>query len=157
MTKPSHLQLQILESLQSMLLAANTDAGTRVRVEGLNNLSTSALPAIEIEVSDEEIERRTMGAGGRATLQRDLIVEVGCLVKGGGDYLKRASELMAQVEEALFPDGPTELDCLLDGRPRLRGTRPQHDDRGAEPVYRIRIGWIFRYFTAEGRPRALGT
>lgn len=154
MSKPNHLQLQILESLRSVLLAANTDAGTRVRVEGLNNVSASALPAIEIEVSDEETERRTMGSGGRATLQRDLIVEVGCLVKGGGDYLKRASDLMAQVEEALFPDGVNELDCLLDGRPRLKGTRPQHDDRGAEPVYRIRTGWVFRYFTTEGRPRA---
>lgn len=157
MTTPDHKQLQILKSLRDVLLAANTDAGARVRVEGLNNLSASALPAIEIEVSDEEIERKTMGSGGRATLQRDLIVEVGCVVKGGGDYLERASVLMAQVEEALFPDGLTELDCLLDGRPRLRGTRPQHDDRGADPIYRIRTGWVLRYFTAEGRPRALGS
>lgn len=157
MANPNHLQLQLLKAVQAVLLAANTDAGNRVRVEGLNNLPTSALPAIEIEVSDEEIDRRTFGSGGRATLQRDLIVEVGCLVKGAGDYLERASELLAQVEEALCSEGINALDCLLDDRPRLRGTRPQHDDRGAEPIYRIRSGWVLRYFTAEGLPRARAT
>lgn len=154
MSEHVHMQQQILEAVRATLDAADTNAGPRVRVEGLNRLPASALPAIEIEAGDEEVERRTLGKGGRPTLQRDLLIEIGCIVKGGGDHLARASELLAQVEEALCPDGLTELDSLLDGRPRLRGTRPQHDDTGAEPVYRIRSAWICRYFTAEGRPRA---
>lgn len=156
MAKPCHLQRQILDAVRAVLVAAGTDAGTRVRVEGLNSLPASALPAIEIEVGDEEVERRTLGKGGRPTLQRDLLIEIGCIVKGGGDHLARAAELLAQVEEALCPAAVTVLDGLIDGRPRLRGTRPQHDDMGAEPIYRIRSVWFFRYFTAEGSPRALG-
>lgn len=157
MAKPSHLQRQILEAVRSILAAAATDAGQRVRVEGLNSLPASALPAIEIEAGDEEVERQTLGKAGRATLRRELLIEIGCIVKGGGDHLARASELLAQVEEALCPSYPTELDVLLDGRPRLRGTRPQHDDAGAEPIYRIRSAWVCRYFCPEGAPRALAT
>lgn len=155
MAKPQHLQWQILDAVRTTLAAADTAAGARVRVEGLNHLPLSALPAIEIEVGDEEVERKTFGRDGRPTLQRDLLIEIGCIVKGGGDHLGRASELLAQVEEALCAEGPTVLDVLLDTRPRLRGTRAQHDDAGAEPIYRISSAWSCRYFTAEGRPRAL--
>lgn len=154
MAKSDHQQLQILKTLASVLVAAATDAGNRVRVEGINGLPSSALPAIEIEVGEEEVARLSYGRDGRPTLQRDLVVEVGLLVKGADGYLERASEMLAQVEEALGAEGLIALDCLLDGRPRLRGCRPQLEDRGAELVYRIRSLWVLRYFTSEGLPRA---
>lgn len=155
MTKADHRQLQILKAAAGVLVAAATDAGSRVRIEGLNHLPLSALPAIEIEVGEEEVARLTYGQGGKSTQQRDLVVEIGLLVKGSEGYLDRASELLAQVEEAFGTQELIALDCLLDGRPLLRGTRPQRDDRGGDPVYRIRSLWVLRYFTSEGLPRNL--
>jgi hypothetical protein len=148
-----HMQQQIVQALQITLRLAGTDAQDRVRVDGLDLLPVSDCPALELTVGDESVEPISHGRAGAATQQRDLKIEVACLVSGSRDYRPRAAELLAQVEEALASRRPTVLDGLLARRPRLLGTRPQPDGQGAEAVYAIRSMWAFRYFTAEGAPR----
>lgn len=148
-----HMQQQIVRALQLTLRLAGTDAQDRVRVDGLDLLPVGDCPALELTVGDETVTSITNGRAGAATLQRDLQIEVACLVSGGRDYRARAAELLAQVEEALASTQPTVLDGLLARHPRLLGTRPQLDGQGAEAVYAIRGMWACRYFTAEGAPR----
>lgn len=148
-----HMQQQIVQALQTTLKLAGTAAQGRVRVDGLDLLPVDNCPALELTVGDESVAPITNGKAGAATQQRELQIEVACLVAGSRDYRARAAELLAQVEEALGSRQPTVLDGLLARRPRLLGTRPQPDGQGAQAVYAIRSMWMFRYFTAEGAPR----
>lgn len=148
-----HMQQQILGALQLVLKLAATDAKDQVRVDGFDLLAVSKCPALELTVGDEAVTPATHGRAGAATQQRDLKIEIACLVSGTRDYRPRAAELLAQVEEALAGPRPTVLDGLLARRPRLLGSRPQQEGQGAEAVYAIRSMWSFRYFTTEGAPR----
>lgn len=148
-----HMQQQIVLALQTTLKLAGTAAQGRVRVDGLDLLPVDNCPALELTVGDESVAPITNGKAGAATQQRELQIEVACLVAGSRDYRARAAELLAQVEEALGGRQPTVLDGLLARRPRLLGTRAMPDGLGAQAVYVIRSMWMFRYFAAEGAPR----
>ena len=148
-----HMQQQIVLAAQVVLTLANTDAGADVFVDRLDLLDLTNLPSLNLKVGDEQVSYLTQGRDGRATLQRDLQLEVTAVVGGGSRYRERATELMAQAEEVLAGSRPTPLTGLLHGRPRLLASRSQVEGQGAQPVYVIRSMWQFRYFTAEGAPR----
>lgn len=149
-----HMQDQILAAVRGVLMQAGTIAGEQVRIEGVDLLAAAKTPALEIEAGEETVELLGNGRNGRRTQQRDFRVEVHCLVASNGDYRNQASELLAQVEEALNGPSLTHVDVLVPERIRLLGSRPEHDGRGNQIVYRLRSVWLCRYITTEGAPRA---
>lgn len=149
-----HMQDQILAAVRNTLIQANTLAGDRVRVEGVDLLSPDKAPALEIEAGEETVALIGNGLAGRRTQQREFRIEVRGVVASNDDYRHQAGELLAQVEEALNGPATTQVDVLVPDRIRLLGSRPESDGRGAQIVYLMRSVWLCRYITTEGAPRA---
>ena len=149
---PKHMQDQILEAVRSTLVQAGTLAGDQVRIEGVDLLSASKTPAIEIEAGEETVELLANGRDGRRTQRRDFRVEVRCVIASNDDYRGQAAALLAQVERALNGSAPTQVDVLVPERMRLLASRPETDGRGNQVVYQLRSVWLCRYLTTEGAP-----
>ena len=80
------MQDQIIEVVRGVLVMARTNAGDQVRIEGVDLLSSSKAPALEIEAGEEVVDLVGNGRGGRRTQRRDIRVEVHCLVASDDDY-----------------------------------------------------------------------
>lgn len=145
------MQDQILNAFKAALVAAATDAGNRVRIEGVDALSAQQVPAIEIEAGDEEVAVVSQSRAGR-TLQRELRVEVRAIVAttAGADYRAQCSRLHQQIEQALHSPQPQALDAVVPERLRLLGIRSGKDGDGARVVYAMRSMWQVRYVVKEG-------
>lgn len=149
-----HMQDQILDAIRNTLVQAGTLAGDQVRIEGVDLLPSSKMPALEIEAGEEAIELIGNGRAGQRTQRRDFRIEVRCVVASNSDYRVLAGELLAQVERALHGPKVTQLDVLVPERIRLLASRPESDSRGTQIVYQLRSVWLCRYLTTEGAPSA---
>lgn len=149
----AHMQDQILDAIKTVLIAANTAAGARVRVEGVDPVAADDCPAIDIEAAGETVE--SVGLS-RRTQRRDFDVEIRLSVTQKSDYRSKAGELLAQIESALRPasGAPTFVDVLVPDGIRMSASQPDRDGGGARPVYAIRTMWRCRYFVKEGAPFA---
>lgn len=147
-----HQQDVILQALRAALLAANTAAGDRVRIEGVDPVPADSMPMIEIEAGQEAVRALTVSYPARQ--ERDFDIEVRVLAAQNDDYRATAGRLLAQVEAALNPPGTGAgpVGVLPPGRLRLLGSTPDRDGNASRVVYTIRSLWRVKYFTTEGRP-----
>lgn len=85
-------------------LSGNTEAGTRVLDTEPHALDDADMPAVRVELGDEEIERSSMGAAAQAKLLRTCELSLRLLARGNSGADDQLERIIAEVETALFAD-----------------------------------------------------
>lgn len=106
-----HLQQQILDQIQAVLVAGATAAGSRVYVDRVDPLHNHDLPAILVDESPEGELVQPFTIGG--VYRRDLAVQINCVVTDGDGAAAQARELALAVEKLLQASQPLAALCTL--------------------------------------------
>lgn len=145
-----HLQQQILDEVKSILIAANTAAGSNVFLERVDELMESEFPAINVEGGDEDVTDESYGFP--AIQRREYRFSTSCAVSGD-NYGRDARNLQAQVEKALFAAVQP-----LNGKAQLLSLAgsdiPDKDGSGSTIFSAVRQHWLATYHTRAGTPDA---
>lgn len=113
-----HIVQQVLEHIQSVLIAANTTAGDRVYVDRVDPLDDQLdMPAILVSEVGESVKALTVSIP--STVARHVVVRIEPVVAHVTDYGKNVRQLCAEVEATLLA-APANLGGLADGRVWLR-------------------------------------
>lgn len=149
-----HVQQQILEAVQTALVAAATVASSRVYLDRVDELPQANLPAIDIlgpdDTGEEAIEHLTMHFP--PVQQRSYSFAISSITALTSGSAKAARNLAKQVEAALLAAAGTitvsgkaiEL-VLAEGAERKDGA-------GALPMFAVRQTWQAQYITTGGTP-----
>lgn len=149
-----HVQQQILEAVQTTLVAAATVASTRVYLDRVDELPQANLPAIDIlgpeDAGEEAIEYLTMHFP--PVQRRSYTFTINSITALATGSAKAARNLAKQVEAALYAAAGTitvsgkAIDLVLaEGAERKDGT-------GALPMFAVRQTWQAQYQTTAGTP-----
>lgn len=147
-----HMQDLILEHVKATAIAAATDAGGNVVIEGVDPVPANTAPALRISAGPETVEAKTLSYP--RTQQRTFDVVVDLLVAHKDDYRARAGRLLAQLEQALCA---TPAANTVNGRCpsglHLVANDPDRDGNAAQVFYTIRTLWRVVYVTKENAPQ----
>lgn len=149
-----HVQQQILEAVQTALVAAATAASTRVYLDRVDEIPQGNLPAIDIlgpdDTGEESIEYLTMHFP--PVQQRSYTFAISSIAALATGSAKAARNLAKQVEAALLAAvgtitvGGKAIDLVLaEGAERKDGA-------GALPMFAVRQTWQAQYQTTAGTP-----
>ena len=145
-----HLQQQILEYVQTTLLAASTVAGAHVYLDRVDELMQSDLPALHIEGGDEDATPDSVDFPTYYT--RTYGFTVSCIVGQATGAAKAARNLAKQVEAALLASLTT---FTANGKAQaltLSGSSESKDGGGSTSLFDVRQQWQARYMTLGGSP-----
>lgn len=145
----AHVQQQILEAVQSVLIGAATAAADRVYLDHLDPLALTQLPAILIEEapSGESVAPSTVSGVQR----RDLRVSITPVVAHATEYGARARDLGLQVEKALA-GALAQLQQLAKAGYAIETGRPILSGEGKEAKAARQQVWRFSYLVRPGTP-----
>ena len=145
----AHVQQQILDAIQAVLIAAATPAGGRVYIDHLDPLSVDQLPAILVEEapSGESVASSTVSGVQR----RDLRVSITPVVSHATEYGARARDLGLQIEKALHAAVP-QLTALAKAGYALETGRPLLSGEGKDAKAARQQIWRFSYLVRPGAP-----
>jgi hypothetical protein len=149
-----HVQQQILEAVQTVLVAAATAASSRVYLDRVDEIPQANLPAIDIlgpeDTGEESIEYLTMHFP--PVQQRSYSFTISSITALATGSAKAARNLAKQVEAALLAgtgtitvSGKTIELLLAEGAERKDGA-------GALPLFAVRQTWQAQYITTGGTP-----
>ncbi|MGJ7544630.1 hypothetical protein [Variovorax sp. LT1R16] len=143
----AHVQQQILDGVQTALIAAATAAGARVYLDRVDTLEEGDLPALLVQESPEgeSIDPKTVSG----LEQRTFSVLVAAVVAHGTDYAKEARALGLQVEQVL---GVSSFAVPKPGRARIVASRITLSGEGNQAMAAKEQTWRFTYFTRRGAP-----
>lgn len=149
-----HVQQQILEAVQTVLVAAATAASTRVYLDRVDEIPQANLPAIDIlgpdDIGEESIEYLTMHFP--PVQQRSYSFTISSVTALATGSAKAARNLAKEVEAALLAAvgtitvGGKSIDLVL-----AEGTE-RKDGAGALPMFAVRQTWQAQYITNGGTP-----
>lgn len=149
-----HVQQQILEAVQTVLVAAATAASSRVYLDRVDEIPQANLPAIDIlgpdDTGEESIEYLTMHFP--PVQQRSYSFTISSVTALATGSAKAARNLAKQVEAALLAGTGTitvsgkTIELLL-----AEGTE-RKDGAGALPMFAVRQTWQAQYITTGGTP-----
>lgn len=107
----AHLQQQILDLIKTTLVAGATAAGARVFVDRVNPLQASELPAILVDEAPdgEQVQPYTV----HGAYQRQLAVQINCVVANGTSAALQARSLGLDVEKLIQTSAPLAALCQL--------------------------------------------
>lgn len=152
-----HVQQQILEAVQTALVAAATAASTRVYLDRVNELPQANLPAIDIlgpnDAGEESIEHVTMG--WPPVQQRSYRFSIASVTQGASGSPAASRNLAKQVEQALMASlgaitlGTSAIDL------RLESSAEQKDGAASLPLFAVSQSWRASYHTLAGTPDAV--
>lgn len=98
----AHVRTQIRTALAAALVAANTDAGSRVFTSRLRKVEAADLPCLFLVTPEEPDTRRAFAnASAPSKLERDVVVVIEAVVKHADGAETAVDDLLAQVEAAL--------------------------------------------------------
>lgn len=149
MTAPAlHVQQQVLNALQTLLLAANTEAGTNVFVDRPDPLKPAQLPAILIAEGEEgeDVEPYTI----RTHEQRTLHVVIECAVKSCSTAPADARAFGLVVEKLVRPSSAMRALCKLGVR--ITNSRLAQNGEGDNVYASRRQSWEFTYLVLASTP-----
>lgn len=140
----THQRTVIRQAVVALLLAAGTDAGSRVF--DTPNDPRTAFPAIVVLDGAETQQATTLSFGSR-TIERTYSLEVRVEVQQLAGYAAQRDALLAQVEAAL-------ADALLPGVKSIVPTHyvPEEDHNGERPIVLGRQSFDVLYYTPQDRP-----
>jgi hypothetical protein len=145
-----HLQQQILESVQATLVAAGTDAGSRVQLDRFDETPEARLPIIHIDGGDEDVQTDSVGFPPIYARLYGFTVE--CITGQASGAPKAARNLAKQVEAALLAN-TTAFTC--GGKCEsltLTGSTESKDAAASVPLFEVKQTWVARYMTLAGTP-----
>lgn len=151
-----HAHQRILEAVQTVLVAASTDAASRVYLDRVDELPAANLPAIDIlgadDTGEDAIEYLTVHFPGEQRHTYSFgIRSVAALATGSA---KAARNLAGQVETALLTAANT---IAVGGKPiklLISDSSEVKDGAGALPVFVVRQSWQAQFQTTGGAPTA---
>lgn len=143
-----HVQQQVLDAVQALLLAANTAAGTDVFVDRMDPLKPAQLPAILIG-EGENGEDAQPGTIGRLE-QRTLDVVIDCAVKQHDTAAADARAFGLVVEKLVRPAASLRALCKLGIR--ITNSRLVLIGDGDEQYASRRQTWQFTYLVNPSAP-----
>lgn len=106
-----HLQQQILDQIQTTLVAGATSAESRVYVDRVDPLQPGDLPAILVDESPEGEQVQPFTVGG--VYRRDLAVQIHCVFAHGSAAAVQARDLALEVEKLLQTSQPLAALCTV--------------------------------------------
>lgn len=149
-----HVQQQILEAVQTVLVAAATAAGSRVYLDRVDEIPQANLPAIDIlgpeDAAEEAIEYLSMHFP--PVQRRSYTFAISSITALATGSAKAARNLAKQVEAALLAGVATitvsgkAIDLVL-----AEGIE-RKDGAGALPMFAVRQTWQAQYQTTAGTP-----
>ena len=144
----AHLQQQILDLIQSAIVAGATVAGARVFVDRVDPLQPHELPAVLVDEGGdgERVERYTVHGAD----QRDLSVVINCIVAHGSGAAAQARSLGLAVEKLLQASVPLAALCKLGIQ--LNASRQQISGDGDRLMAAREQSWTFSAIAASATP-----
>jgi len=143
----SHAQQQLLEAVEAVLKAADTDAGDRVFLDRLDVLEDRELPALLVAEAPEGEQLVPSTLSGAE--QRELSVLVVAVVAQAEGYAAQVREIGRQVEVALTA---RTFAVPKPGRARLDRSRMLLSGDGDKARAARELTWRLTYFTRRGAP-----
>lgn len=144
-----HAQQQVLNAIAASLVAAGTDAGSRVFVDRVDPLQPHELPAVLVDEAPDGENTSVEDLGPIYT--RSLSVRVVCVVAQGS--AAGARELGLQVEKAMATGAA--LAAVAKGGVVLQNSRPQTDAQADRLLALREQEWQITYFTDAATPDVL--
>ena len=147
----AHMQQQILEAMQAVIIAANTAAGSDVEIDRTEPWPAERVPAVEITTEDSAELVEPLTAHHPHLQQRTFEFEIRCTASGRTAPAESRA-LGAEVETALIASAS---DVTLGGLTRtllLTGVSSLKDGSGEVPVAEQRQKWRAIYVTQSGAP-----
>ena len=149
-----HVQQQILEAVQTALVAAATAASSRVYLDRVDELPQASLPVIDImgpdDSGEESVEYVTLHFP--AVQQRAYSFAINSVTALATGSAKAARNLALQVEAALMAAvgtitvGGKVIDLLL------ASSAERKDGAAALPMFAVTQTWQAQYTTTAGTP-----
>ena len=148
----AHMQQQIAAALQALIVAASTDAGSRVFIDLPDELSTDDVPAVVITLGDESIAEQSFD--GHTPLQlRELALDITAVTRGSS-AAAQGRNIGGQIEAAVWSSAANaHLSGLVESL-SLTGVRPNITGHAATIVHELRQTWRCTYTTVAGTPDA---
>lgn len=142
----AHAQQQFLDTLQALLAAGGTVAGSHVLVDPVDPLQPSDLPAIVLQEQGETIEPFTI-----STVEvRELSVQLHCVIAHSSTAAASARAFGMAVEKLIASS--TALATLATQGVRLRSSRPTLDG-DTDRLLAARVhSWTFSYLVRSEAP-----
>lgn len=148
----AHIQQQILDALQTALVAAGTAAATRVYVERVDPLPQAQLPALLLEEAEGGETIGDLLLDG--TQERTYAITIACAVQAASNYGAQARALGLQVEQLLGSEdvAMAPLIALCSGGIRLASVRMATTGEGDQTIAVRLHTWLFTYFAHQAHP-----
>lgn len=120
----AHLQQQVLDLIKATIVAGATAAGPRVFVDRVDPLQPNELPAILVDEAPDGEQIQPLTISGAH--QRQLAVQINCIVAHGNAAMLQARELGLAVEKLLQTSAPLAALCrmgidITSSRPQIAG------------------------------------
>lgn len=144
----AHLQQQVLDLIKTTLVAGATTAGARVFVDRVDPLQAHELPAILVEEAPDGEQVQPLTVSGAH--QRQLSVQITCVVAHGSGAAAAARELGLQVEKLLQTSAPLAALCRMGLD--LNSSRPQIAGDGDRLMATREQAWSFAYAARSDTP-----
>lgn len=149
-----HVQQQILEAVQTVLVAASTAAGSHVYLDRVDEIPQGSLPLIDIlgpdDTGEESIDYVTMHFP--AVQRRAYSFAINSVTALASGSAKAARNLDKQIEAALLAAVGT---ITVSGKAIdlvISESAERKDGTGALPMYVVRRTWQAQYTTTAGTP-----
>lgn len=146
----AHVQQQVLEAVQAVLIAAATDAGSNVFLDRVDPVPAKSLPAILVYESDQGETAQPYTVHGLE--QRTLSVVTAGVVKHCADAPKNARAFGLAVEVALNEDEGDTLAALCKLGWRMVTSRQINSGEGENLVAAREQVWQFTYLVNPAAP-----
>lgn len=145
----THVRTQIRQLFKSRIVS-QTDAGSRVHVDRIRPYEQSELPAINVSLGDESIDRDTMDKSQRRLLQ--VFIDIAAEDRTNSPVAGQIDKIAMQLEQRLvagswsealmFDVAPVSINQIFDGEGRVRAGE-------------LRLVFNVEYHTREGIPTAV--
>lgn len=149
-----HVQQQILEAVQTALVAAATAASTRVYLDRVDEIPQANLPAIDIlgpdDTGEESIQYLAMHFP--PVQQRAYTFAISSIAALATGSARAARNLAKEVEAALLAAtgsitvGGKAIELVI------ADSAERKDGAGALPMFAVRQTWQAQYITTGGTP-----
>lgn len=144
----AHAQQQILNALQTLLVAGGTVAGARVYLDRVDAVPPESLPAILIEedVEGETAELYTIGS----LEQRQLAVQITAVLAQTTTAAADARAFGLAIEKLIAPS--TAIGALAKLGWRIKNSRQLNSGESERLLAARQQNWIFTYLVAPAAP-----
>jgi len=143
----AHVRTQIRDAL-ALLLAGLTTTADRVFVSRVSPIPQDDLPALVVNVDEEEIELAT--ASTAPTISRGLTIRVAALTRLVDGLDDELDAMTLELELAIA--GDDTLAGLLNEPMILTGLEVERSTEGDAPIGRITLTYATRYETTTSAP-----